>query len=192
MLVLGILVFGACDTATPARTPNITPRPSVRATATSEEATATPRSIDGPTTAPWTAEWQDAFCTAFEEVVIAQQVARDIGRSVAAEDPDNAAGLAHELQTSVTDIGAALAALPAWPGSTDVVTAVTTMLQQDASLATYYLRFLEDDRAPALDRAHEVESTLRDAAVPAVTAAVGALVVQGLTCPNTALELESP
>jgi hypothetical protein len=164
----------------------------VRATSTPLDLTPTPTPVDSPTDAPWTAEWQDAFCAAFEEVVIAQQVARDIGRSVAAEDPDNAIGLAHELEGSVTDLGPELAGLPAWPGATDVVTAVTAMLQQDANLATYYLRFLEDDRAPALDRAHEVEGTLREAAIPAVSTAIGALVSQGLTCPNTALELESP
>jgi hypothetical protein len=164
----------------------------VRATSTPVELTTTPTPIDIATDAPWTAEWQDAFCAVFEEVVIAQQVARDIGRSVAAEDPDNASGLARELEASVTDIGTQLAGLPAWPGSKAVVTAVTAMLEQDASLATYYLRFLDEDRAPALDRAHEVEGTLREGAIPAVSAAIGALVGQGLTCPNTALDLESP
>jgi len=174
------------------RTPNITPRPSARPTSTPLDVTDTPTPIDSATAAPWTAEWQDAFCAAFEDVVVAQQVARDIGRSIAAEDPDNATGLAHELAASVTDLGTELAGLPAWPGATDVVTAVTAMLQQDANLATHYLRFLEDDRAGALDRAHEVEGTLREAAIPAVGAAIGALVSQGLTCPNTALALESP
>jgi len=154
--------------------------------------TTTPTPIDSPTQAPWTAEWQDAFCAAFEDVVIAQQVARDIGRSIAAEDPDNAAGLAHELEGTVTDLGTELAGLPTWPGSTAVVTAVTEMLQQDADLATYYLRFLEDDRALALDNAHKVEDTLRDSAIPAVSAAIGALASQGLSCPNTTLDLESP
>jgi hypothetical protein len=187
-----MLLFGACSTGAPARTPNITPRPSVRPSSTPVHVTDTPTPIDSPTEAPWTAEWQDAFCAAFEDVVIAQQVARDIGRSIAAEDPDNAAGLAHELEGSVTDLVTELAGLPAWQGSTDVVTAVTTMLQQDANLATHYLRFLEDDRAPALDRAHEVEGTLRASAIPAVSAAMGALVSQGLSCPNTALEVESP
>jgi hypothetical protein len=125
-------------------------------------------------------------------VVTAQQVARDIGRSLEADDRDNAIGLAHELSATVNDLGATLAALPAWPGSTDVLTAVTAMLEQDATLATQYLKYLEDKRDAALDRAHEAEATLREDAIPAVTAALGPLVVQGLSCPDAAFELESP
>jgi hypothetical protein len=142
--------------------------------------------------APWSVEWQEAFCTAFADIVIAQQLVRDIGRSLEADDRDNAAALAHELQTTVSDLDTTIAGLPAWTGSTEVVTAVTTMLERDASLATQYLRYLEDKRSAALDRAHAVEDTLRTEAIPAVTTAVAALATQGLTCPNTTLQLESP
>jgi hypothetical protein len=175
------------------RTPNVTARPSARAT--SSPITETPpasSSAGAASDAPWSAEWQAGFCTAFADIVIAQQLARDIGRSLAADDRDNAIGLAHELQTTVSDLGTAVAALPAWPGSTDVVTAVTTMLERDASLATQYLRHLEDKRSAALDRAHEVEGTLRTDAIPAVATALTALATQGLACPDTTLQLESP
>ena len=193
VLALGILLLGACDSASPARTPNVTARPSARATSSPIAETPPASSTAGtPSATPWSAEWHAAFCAAFADVVIAQQLVRDIGRSLEADDSDNATGLAHELQTTVRDLGTTIAALPAWPGSTNVVTAVTAMLEQDASLATQYLRYLEDKRSAALDRAHDVEGTLRTDAVPAVTVAVTALVTQGLTCPDTPLQLESP
>jgi hypothetical protein len=162
----------------------VTARPSTRATSSPIAETPPASSTAGaPSATPWSAEWHAAFCAAFADVVIAQQLVRDIGRSLEADDRDNATGLAHELQTTVSDLGTTIAALPAWPGSTNVVTAVTAMLEQDGSLATQYLRYLEDKRSAALDRAHDVEGTLRTDAVPAVTVAVTALVTQGLTCP---------
>ena len=124
--------------------------------------------------------------------MVAQQVARDIGRSLDADEKDNATGLAHELQTTVTDLGTAIAALPAWTGATDVVTAVTNMLEQDASLATQYLHYLEDNKDAALNRAHDIEGTLREDAIPAVATAIAPLATQGLACPDGDLELESP
>ena len=192
VLALGIVLLSACGSVGPGRTPNVTPRPSPRVTVTPGATSKTPTPAADPSSVPWTADWQDGFCTTFADIVIAQQLARDIGRSLAADDRDNAIGLAHELQTTVTDVGTAIAGLPTWPGSTDVVTAVTTLLQQDASLASQYLRYLEDGRSAGLDRAHEAEATLRETAIPAVTATVGSLVGKGLTCPDTALVLESP
>jgi hypothetical protein len=123
---------------------------------------------------------------------VAQQVARDIGRSLEAGDKGNATGLAHELQTTTTDLSSTLTGLPAWSGSTDVVTAVTGMLEQDANLATQYLRYLEDKRAGALDRAHQIEGTLGEQAIPAVATALAPLKTQGLACPDIDLELEAP
>jgi hypothetical protein len=192
VIVLCILLFGACDAASPGRTPNVTPRPSTRATPTGGSATERPTPTNIQSAPPWTADWQAAFCEGFSEVVIAQQVARDIGRSIEADDRRNAIGLAHELQRTVSELDTALGGLPSWTGATDLVSAVNTMLEQDASLATYYLRYLEEDRTAARDRAQQVERTLREEAIPAVVAAVAPLVELGLSCPDTPLELESP
>jgi hypothetical protein len=185
-------VLGACDAASPVRTPNVTARPSGRPTSSPISRTPLATASTAASTATWPAEWQDGFCRAFADIVIAQQVARDIGRSLAADDKANATGLAHELETTVTDLGATISTLPAWTGATEVVTAVTAMLEQDASLATQYLRYLEDKRGSALDRAHEIEGTLREDAIPAVTTAVASLATQGFVCPDLDLELESP
>jgi hypothetical protein len=172
----------------------VTARPSARITLPPDSGTPRPTAsaLAGPSAAPWTAEWHDAFCAAFGEIVVAQQVARDIGRSLEAGDKANATGLAHELQTTVSGLGTTLTGLPSWTGSTDVVTAVTTMLEQDANLATQYLRYLEDKRGGALDRAHTIEGTLRESAIPAVATALAPLKTQGLACPGIELELESP
>jgi hypothetical protein len=132
------------------------------------------------------------MCTTYVDVVIAQQLARDIGRSLAADDRDNATALAHELQTTVTGIDDALGALPDWPGGADLISAVTAMLALDNDLATFYLRYLEESRDAALDRAHEAEAELRDTAVPAVATALDPLVNQGFACAETPFGLETP
>lgn len=145
-----------------------------------------------PTVLPWPAGWDIAFCTTFVDIVVAQELARDIGRALDESVTEDAIGLTHELGTTVEGIRTGLADLPEWPGAAALVTALGAMLDADDQLATFYLRYLEEGRAGALDRAHEVEATLREDAVPAAEAALAPLVGDGLTCPETNLMLEKP
>lgn len=142
--------------------------------------------------APWPAGWNTGFCATFVDVVVAQQLARDIGRALDDSATDDAIGLAHELGTTVEGIRTALTDLPEWPGAASLMTALEAMLNADDDLVTFYLRNLEEGKAGALDRAHEVEATLRNDAVPGVEAALAPLVAGGLTCPGTNLTLETP
>jgi hypothetical protein len=153
---------------------------------------ATPTVRPSPTVAPWPAGWNTAFCATFVDVVVAQQLARDIGRALADSATDDAIGLAHELGTTVEGIRTALTDLPEWSGAAALVTALEAMLAADGDLVTFYLRNLEEGKAGALDRAHEVEATLRNDAVPGVEAALAPLVAGGLTCPGINLTLETP
>jgi hypothetical protein len=183
-------VLAACDTGVPGLTASPSPGPSSGASQSAALPTATPSAP--PTAAPWPADWHDGFCAAYVNVVIAQQLARDIGRSLAADDTNNAIGLAHELTTTVSDINAALDALPDWSAGADSLTAVRAMLDADATLADYYLRYLEGKHKAALPKAQAVEQTLRDGAIAAVAVALAPLVSEGFACADTSFELETP
>jgi hypothetical protein len=183
-----VAACGTGTTSTPTLPPLVTPG-STDITAP-PIATVTPRPSASQPTRP--AGWDDDFCTAFAEVVIAQQLARDIGRALGEDDRDDAAGLAHELGTTVEGIRALIGELPEWTGDDELLTALGALLDEDEQLVTFYLRYLEQDRAPALDRAHGVEVVLREQAVPAVETALAKLARQGLTCPGLSFDLETP
>ena len=190
----GTLLAGACSAGLPDGSPSDSLAPVDTATpaATSTAAARTPTPAPNQSGAPWPAGWDDALCAAFPDVVLAQELARDIGRALAEDDRDDAIGLAHDLTTTAEQATAALATLPEWPDATDLLTALTAMLEEDTRLASSYLRYLEEERDVALDRAHESEIVLRDSAVPAVLNALAPLIVQGLSCPASPLRLETP
>ena len=177
---------GGGSTATPTLRPLVTPG----ITPTAPRATAT--SAPSPTSSPsWPAGWDDAFCVAFDELVVAQQLARDIGRALADEAPEDAVGLTHELGRTVTGVRTLLTELPEWDGAEDAQAAINALLAEDEQLVTFYVRFLEEDRAPALERARESEAALRDQAVPAVETELAQLANEGLACP-AGFDLETP
>jgi hypothetical protein len=66
------------------------------------------------------------------------------------------------------------------------------MLDTDDQLAIFYLRYLEEARDAAYDRALEIEATLRDEAIPAVEDALAGLEGSGLGCPGLSFNLEKP
>lgn len=184
-------MLAACGTGTlssPTLPPLVTPGPTTATTSPGATSTPTPSASQQA----WPAGWDDDFCTAFAEVVIAQQLARDIGRALGEDDREDAAGLAHELATTIEGIRASIGELPEWTGDDELLTALGALLDEDEQLVTFYLRYLEQDRAAALDRAHEVEVALRDQAVPAAETAVAKLANQGLTCPGLSFDLETP
>jgi hypothetical protein len=191
VLLFGGALLAGCGGAAPAGSPSRSPIVTVPAL-TSPPPVAIPTARISPTAAPWPAGWDTAFCIAFADVIVAQQVARDIGRALDDGATDDAIGLARELATRVDGIRTSLTDMPDWSGAEALLTSLEAMLNADDDLATFYLRYLEQGKSAALDRAHEVEDTLRTDAVPAVEAALAPLVDDGLTCPGIDLTLETP
>ncbi len=184
-------MLAGCGGGAPGISPSRSPIVTVPAVGSPPPNT-TPTVRVSPTAPPWPAAWDTAFCTAFVDVVVAQELARDIGRALDDSAKDDAIGLTHELGTTVEGIRAELADIPEWTGAEALMTALDVMLGADNQLVTFYLRYLEEGKNGALDRAHEVEATLRTDAVPAVEAALAPLVDDGLTCPGINLTLETP
>jgi hypothetical protein len=189
--LFGGALLAGCGGGAPAISPSRSPIVTVPAV-TSPPPNATPSARIPPTAPPWPAGWDTAFCTAFADVIVAQQLARDIGRALDDSATDDAIGLTHELATTVDGVRTALTDLPEWTGATSLLTALEAMLNADDDLVTFYLRYLEEGKKGALDRAHEVEATLRTDAVPGVEAALAPLIADGLSCPGINLTLETP
>lgn len=190
MLVAAVGLLAACASDTPGPSP--TPSPRVTATAGASQSTQSPTAPPTASVQPWPTGWDASFCVAYADIVVAQELARDIGRAIDDEATDDAIGLTHELATTVTQVRTELADVPVWAGAEPALNAIDTLLDTDEQLVTYYLRYLEQGRDPAHQRAIETEATLRDVAVPAVEDALANLAGAGLACPGQNFTLDKP
>jgi ribosomal protein S7 len=126
------------------------------------------------------------------EMVVAQELARDIGRAFDDDARDDAAALARELTASAEEVRALLAELPEWAEAAAFQEAAVEMLRQDDRLVTYWLRHIEEGRRQALQNARNVEEILRDEAIPAARSELRVLGGFGVSCPGQELRLETP
>jgi len=194
LLALSVALPLACSggqgpTLTPPSLPETSPLPTTSGPAGTP--TIAPRSPT-PGAAPWPDGWDLAFCPLFEEVVIAQELARDVGRAYDEDDRDDATALAHELGTTVERAREQLALLPDWTDAAGFEEQLVVLLEQDERLVTYWLRHLEEDREPALGRARDIAAALRETYVPAVQSELVELADRGVVCPGQELTLETP
>ena len=119
-LLAVVLIAGACGSGSPSprasRSPAATTSPRASAGVV---ATLGPPPTEAPSLPPqqapdWPDGWDAAFCTAFEEVVIAQELAVDIGRALAEENTADARALASELITTTESATALLGDVTGW------------------------------------------------------------------------------
>ena len=177
---------GQAPTLTPPSLPETTPGP------TPTEPGATARPTGTPVAAPWPDGWGIAFCTLFDELVIAQHLARDIGRAFDDDDRDDAAALAHELDATVDNVRQLAGLLPDWSAAAEFESQLEALLEQDERLVTFWLRHLEQGRQQALQNARNVAGELRETYVPDVQTELLALAAEGVECPGQELQLETP
>ncbi len=190
LALVGLLALACNGASEPTETaPSL---PDVTAPPTAVASPATPTPAETATSTPWPDGWQTAFCAAFEETVVAQELARDIGRAFDEDARDDAAGLAHELEATIENVRELLEDLPEWAEAAGFEEQMIELLEQDERLARFWLRHLEQGRRPALRNARNVEATLREEAVPAVQAELRALARLGVRCPGQELQLEIP
>ena len=192
LLALGVALPLACSggqgpTLTPPSLPETSPSPTIIGPV------GTPRTpTPSPAATPWPEGWDLAFCTLFEELVVAQELARDIGRAFDEDARDDAAALARELDTTVERVRELAGQLPDWDDAAAFKEQLLALLDQDDQLVLYWLRHLEENRQPALGRAREVAGTLRETYVPAVQSELDGLADTGVACPGRELSLETP
>jgi hypothetical protein len=194
VLFIGLALVAACGASVTPTATSTSPTLSPRLTASAPPGLSqTPATAPPSATAlPRPAGWDATFCAAYTDIVVAQELARDIGRALDEDSKQDAIGLARELEATVVGVRTTLTALPAWPGGEQLLSAVNAMLDTDEELVTNYLRFLEENRDPALDRAHERETALREEIVPAVEVALAELAAAGFSCPGLNFTLDKP
>jgi hypothetical protein len=190
LVVVGLLAACGGATSSPLRTSTPRPTATIPVDAPTDGVTEAPTST--ASAVPWPAGWDSAFCLAYTDIVVAQELARDIGRALDDDDEEDAIGLAHELGGVVAAVRTLIDELPPWEGSQRLLDAIDEMLADDEQLVTFYLRYLEESRDGALQRARDVEETLRENDVPRVEAALLALAEIGLTCPGQSFSLDKP
>lgn len=196
-LLVVVVIAGACGSGSP----------SPRATR-SPAATTSPRASVGvvptlgppPTEAPslppqqapdWPDGWDAAFCTAFDQVVVAQELAVDIGRALAEEDRADAQALAAELIATTEAATALLGEVTGWEDAEALVGRLTSLLDVGGRIGRQYRRYLAEDRPAGLDRANELIGEMRPM-VDEARARLADLASAGIQCPGHELTIESP
>jgi hypothetical protein len=154
-------------------------------------ATLVPTRSPSVTLTVWPQGWDSAFCAAFAEVVIAQELAVDVERAMDEEATDDARALAAELSTTASAAAELLNAVPAWQPGQDALGEMSSLMDAGRRAGEQYVRYLTEDRRRALNRARELRDAIRDT-VPAANRALEQLGEAGLSCPGHPLELESP
>ncbi len=195
-LIVALLLVAACGTGSPSPRPTttlpsatdpvgLTPAPPP----TSRPRTAAPTT---PVVGSWPDGWDADFCSAFAEVVPAQELAVDVGRALDEDDDDDALGLARELESSGEAATEMLANLPQWEPAQAAVDQLTELMDMAQRMGRSYRRFMEDNRGPALERAQGIGAEMRPL-VDSVLADLGVLSdEEGLGCPGMEFALESP
>jgi hypothetical protein len=174
-------------TVRPTGSPGVTSAPSSPAAAATVGVGRTP----SVTLTVWPQGWDRAFCAAFAEVVIAQELAVDIERAMAEEATDDARALAVELTTTAPAAAELLNAVPAWGPGQDALGEMSSLMDAGRQAGEHYVRYLTENRRRSLTRARELRDAIRDT-VPAANTALEQLAEEGLSCRGQTLELESP
>jgi len=190
LVALAALMAGACDSPRSSQRPSaslleveFTPRPtpSVRS---SEEPT------DAPTFVSLPVGWDNAFCSVFADVVVAQELVIDVERALDEENFRDARGLARDLRDITADATALLAELPDWERATQATLEIATLIDLGGRAGTEYGAYFADD-ARALRRARTLRREILDG-TPAANEALAELADLGIDCEGQPLVLEQP
>lgn len=145
-----------------------------------------------PTSRNWPRGWDTDFCAAFSEVVIAQELAVDVGRALDEDARDDALALANELSGTSTAATEMLAELPEWRPAQELVERLTTLMDLGQRMGRHYRRYIEEDRQRSLERAQGFGADMG----PVVDAALAELdelaEEEGLSCADQEFALEAP
>jgi hypothetical protein len=127
----------------------------------------------------------------FGEMVVMQELAVDIGRSLDEGDRDDALGLTTELAASAGIVRVGLALLPAWEAAAPLADDIVALLDLADEMALRYERYLAQNRQPALGLAQAAGAAMNDV-VPDLLERLILLEEAGLACQGLELNLETP
>lgn len=195
--LVGVLTAAGCGTGTSSPRPSLPPLATGLRTplpgATSRPPTQPPSTPGSPAGTPaWPAGWETAFCAAFEQVAIAQELAVDIGRALAEDARDDALALSRELQGTAPVATSQLEALPDWPPANDLIARLVSVMAVGERIGVRYERHIDGNSETALERVRELIADMRPLVVDALAELDELRAANPLACAGRDLSLESP
>ena len=194
--IVAICVSGAMAMACGGPTGTPRPSPSLAELDFTPQPTGTvaesPSSAPSASRAPtWPAGWDTAFCTMLADAVISQELVVDIERAIDEEALRDARGLSRELTATATAASASMEDIPDWDDGEELLSDIAGLMTLDSLIGEAYETWLRDDSRAALRRLRNLR---RDnvAAVPGINSELESLESAGLSCAETALQLETP
>lgn len=190
-----LLFVVGCGSGSPS--PRITPGlPSLTDDPVTSPATAAPRPPTAaptiPTSRNWPSGWDTEFCAAFSEVVIAQELAVDVGRALDEDARDDALALANELSGTSTAATEMLAELPEWRPAQQLVERLTALMDLGQRMGRHYRRYIEEDREQSLERAQGFGADMGPVVEDALAELDELAEEEGLSCADEEFALEAP
>ena len=187
-LVLALVLAGCTDIGAD---PTVQPTTPPLGTSLAPTNPPTPFSTPPPTPAPWPPGWDDEFCAAFVELVVLTELVVDIPRAMEEEATGDALALARELRVSAAEATELITSVPSWERAEEAVTQMTRVADFGGRIARQFVRYLDEGRRPALNRARELIEELRPI-VEETNSQLSPLADLGLACPPYGLSLEVP
>lgn len=190
-----VLLVAGCGSGSPS--PRISPGlTSVTDDPVTSSPSAAPRRPTAAPTSPpsgsWPRGWDTDFCAAFSEVVIAQELAVDVGRALDEDAREDALALSNELMGTSTAAAEMLGQLPEWRPAQELVERLASLMDLGERIGRNYGRYIENGREQALQRAQGFGADMG----PIVDAALDELSElaeeEGLGCPEQEFVLEAP
>ena len=174
------------------------PRSSARPSQSLLEVEFTPRASAGadesaepsaePTFVAIPVGWDDAFCSIFANVVVAQELAIDIERALEEENPRDARGLARDLRDITADAHGLMEGLPEWDDAQDATVELAALLDLYGRTAAEYLAFF-DEESSSLRRARNLRRQI-GRATPDANETFAGLESLGIACEDQPLVIE--
>jgi len=193
LILLVSIVAVACDAPRSSLRPSaslldveFTPQP----TRTSGSSRSSEEPTEAPTFVSLPVGWENAFCSVFADVVVAQELVIDVERALDEENFRDARGLARDLRDITADATTLLADLPEWEPASQTTLEIATLIDLGGRASTEYGAYFADD-ARALRRARNLRREILDS-TPAANEALAELADLGIVCEGQPLVLEQP
>jgi hypothetical protein len=138
----------------------------------------------------WPVGWDTAFCNAFADFTVANQLVDDIERALADKSPSDAQGLANELAQSAPVASNEMTALKEWTPADQVKADLIAMLDLDKQAAASYQSYFKNNDKNALKQARQTRTQVSKA-IGSANTHLSQLVALGLTCPGQTLTIET-
>jgi hypothetical protein len=193
--VLAVSMLAACGAGSPSPSPSPTVPVDLDTPAPSPVSVPTMAPTAPPTLPPqgdWPPGWDTAFCGAFEEIIVAQELAVDVGRALEEDERDDALALARELESAGAFTQEMLGELEEWEPAQDAVEQLTELMDLAERMGRNYRRYLDENSRNRLRRAQGFAADMGPVVENVEAELAGLANDENLSCPTGEFVLETP